>query len=188
MTTTTTRRRKKKRIMRNFKIAELSAVDRPAQEHATMALMKREDPMNTAQDVYDKALSGVPERHRPSYEEARKATAKAGATKAGRQPASFATFEEAVQHLKKLHGLSGTRAMEQAAREHPSLLAKYNEAGEEAVAKAADNARPRGRPKEVQDFDLIVEGIRARDKVSRRVAMERARRENPEAFRAMQEA
>jgi hypothetical protein len=43
------RYRPKRRIMREFNIEELSAVDRPAQEHAKMTIMKRDD--ETSQDI-----------------------------------------------------------------------------------------------------------------------------------------
>ncbi|MGH6736809.1 MAG: hypothetical protein ACRECX_12160 [Methyloceanibacter sp.] len=43
MTTMTIQQNRKRRIMREFKIDELSAVDRPAQAHALMTVMKRDD-------------------------------------------------------------------------------------------------------------------------------------------------
>src|SRR5690606_11718933 len=101
------------------------------------------------------------------------------------EPASFESFEAAVEHLRKIHG-SGTAAMSAARAQFPDLLRKYRQAGDEAAAKAAGAAAPREVAKAVSDWYALVDKIAERDGVSRTVAMSRARKEFPHAFRDFQ--
>ena len=150
-----------RRVLREFSIDELSMVDRPAQGHARMTLMKaatKEQDMNQQKTTDD-------------------------------EPQAFANFEDAVAHLGKLHGFKGTEAMSMAAQRFPDLLKQYNEEGRQQLEKAAqDAAKARAKSKEVTDFEMIVDAVAERDGVSRTVAMERARKEKPERFRAYQNA
>jgi len=100
-------------------------------------------------------------------------------------PPSFATFEAAVNHLRKLHECSHTNAMSMAANHYPDLVRKYNDEGEIAAREAAVKRAPSEAD---QRWDMLVTGIMERDTVSRTVAMERARHEYPEAFVAYQAA
>lgn len=158
MTTTTTKRR---RVMRSFKILELSAVDRPAQAGATVAIMKRADGDDHEQEN-DMEIRKI----------------------GGDEVASFNSLEEAMRHIRKARGVSASDAMSAAAREHPGLLKRYQSEGAERVAKAAEAAKARSTSPEVRDFEFLVAGIAERDGVTRSEAMTRARRENPGAYRA----
>ncbi len=97
---------------------------------------------------------------------------------------SFASFEDACAHLRKAHGMSAVDALSSAARDHPSLLEKYQRAGDEMIAKAAETARPALLSKAEAAFEDRVDKIAKRDKVGRDVAMSRARTEHPEEFEA----
>ena len=66
---------RKRRIMREFSIEELSAVDKPAQAHARMTIMKRDSSEDEKMD-FQKIID---------------------------QPRAFDSFEEAVEHLKTVH-------------------------------------------------------------------------------------
>ena len=148
----------RRRIMREFTIKELSAVDRPAQKPATVAIMKRED------DGQENEMDMT-------------------------KIAAFDSFDEAVAAIAEREGCPQYIAMSKAAATHPDLLTKYQTEGDASIAKAADDlAKRRGRPVAVQRFEMIVDGIATRDGVARHVAMQRARRENPDAFAAFQAA
>ncbi len=150
--------KRKRRIMREFTITELSAVDKPAQAHARMAIMKRADPEENDDMRFEKIID---------------------------RPRAFDSFEDAVEHLKTIHGCSGTEALRKAADAHPRLLEAYQKAG---AVSSRPNFEKAARPLDVQRFNLIVDGIAERDGVSRVEAMRRAAREKPEAFRALQRA
>ena len=100
--------KRKRRIMREFSIEELSAVDKPAQVHARMAIMKRDSSEDEKMD-FQKIID---------------------------QPLAFDRFEDAVEHLKKVNRCSGTEAMRKAADAHPGLLETYQAAG--AVSSRPD--------------------------------------------------
>lgn len=153
----------RRRIMREFMIQELSAVDSPAQQHAVSVLLKRDDRQEQDEMQVQKIQRD--------------------------EPRSFSTFEDACTYLRTVQGMSPLAAMEAAADAHPSLIAKYNAEGE-SIAKAADAeaAAKRRKPRAVEDFELIVAGIAERDGVPKHVALERAREENPGKFKAYQEA
>lgn len=158
MTTEMTQtRRRKPALLRAIKLDELSLVDRPANPHARITLFKRAD---------DKEHDDMQRRET-------------------NEPLAFDSFEAAVAHLRKLHGCTGTQAMQKAARHHPDLLAAYLEEGAQRVAKAERYARRRGSPPEaVQQWDLLVDAIAEEKRVPRRRAMEIARRRHPDKFRA----
>ena len=149
---------RKRRIMREFSIDELSAVDKPAQAHARMAIMKRADPEENDDMQFEKIID---------------------------RPLAFDTFEAAVGHLKTIHRYSGTQALRKARETHPRLFEAYQKAGAFSSRPSFEKA---ARPQDVQRFDLIVDGIAERDEVSRVEAIRRAAREEPEAFRRYQAA
>jgi hypothetical protein len=154
--------KKPKARLRRLKLTELSLVDAPANPEARITLHKRaqdEDAEMRFQKITDTA-----------------------------HPASFDSLEAAMAEIRKVEGCSRLDAMRQAARDHPDLLRKYNAAGMEAVEKLAEDSRSRTKPPAVENFDLLVDAIMERDKVSRSVAMQRARRENPREFEAYQAA
>lgn len=105
------------------------------------------------------------------------------------RPMSFDSFESAMTYLCDAHGLSKLDAMRKVAHTRPDLVRKFNEQGAEIARAAAERDAAKYRKSDAEDdFMMIVDGIAARDKCSRHVAMERARKEHPGAFRAFQEA
>jgi len=150
----------KRKIMREFKLNEISAVDRPAQVHAKMTIMKRADEPQEPDQEPDMNLTKI---------------------------ASFDTFDDAVAAIAKAENCGRSQAMSKAAKCHPDLLATYQTAGVERVAKRIDEARKAGAmPQAARNWEILVGAIADRDKCSRTEAMRRARREDPEAFRAFQ--
>lgn len=147
---------KRKRIMKDFAISEISAVDRPAQAGAVAVFIKRHE--------------------QESKMELRKVTRD--------EPISFPTLEAAMDHLLKSHGMSRSSAMSTAAREHPDLLAKYQREGEDRIAKAADAGKPQPVSKAVMEFDDRVEQIAKGRGLPRHQAMKKARERYPDEFAA----
>ncbi len=137
---------RKRRVMREFRIDELSAVDKPAQAHARMTIMKRADPEENDDMRFERIID---------------------------QPRAFDSFEEACEAIRKAEGCSGTEALRMARDAHPGLLAAYQKAG--AVSSRPDFTKA-ARPLDVQRFNLIVDGIAERDGVSRRARPRHAKR------------
>ena len=150
--------KRKRRIMQEFSIDELSAVDKPAQAHARMTIMKRADPEENDDMRFEKIID---------------------------QPSAFDSFDEAVEHLKTIHGCSGTEALRKAADAHPRLLEAYQKAG--AVSSRPDFTKA-ARPQAVQEWDIAVAGVMERDGVTRTAAMSRVRSERPHLYDALQRA
>jgi pterin-4a-carbinolamine dehydratase len=152
---------KRRRVMRSFRIDELSACDRPAQKHALAVLMKRDSSADEQQEYDDMNFEKIIER-----------------------PRSFATFEDAMQAIRKAEGCTKLAAMSAAANQHPDLLAKYNAEGT-AIAKAAqDAAAPKPISKALLVFQDKVDEIAKRDGIPRYVAMSRARERYADEFEA----
>src|SRR5262245_30598248 len=105
----------RRRVMRRFKLSEISAVDRPAQKGATMTIMKREEdhptrethPMEHEHDFYkiaadlrelDSSLSVT-----ESFSKARRLAPGDFAKMRSQAPAAFDTREEAEAHINKMN-------------------------------------------------------------------------------------
>lgn len=152
-------KQKRRRIMRVFKINELSAVDRPAQGHALAVLIKRVD--TREQQVSHDADT----------------------------PHPFNTLEDAVAYLQSVQGMTKLGALERAGEQHPDLVRKFNSDGEQIAKAAADEAaKARRKPKAAEDFEGIVSSIAKRDGLQRHRALEIARLEHPDQFEAYQAA
>ncbi|WP_156953316.1 hypothetical protein [Afifella pfennigii] len=146
----------KRKIMRDFQIEEISAVDVPAQAHAKMVIMKRADDheepdMNLTKiasfDTFDDAVAAIAKAEScPRH----KAMSKAAA----RHPDLYDSFQ----------------------REGEEQIAKRVDEARKAGAM----------PQAARNWDILVGAIADRDKCSRTEAMRRARREDPEAFAAFQ--
>ncbi len=93
-------------------------------------------------------------------------------------------LEEAANEIREREGCSRAEALEKARLLHPGLYEKYqsNNGSSRPIFKGLE------KKKAVQDFELLVEGIRQGEKVPRHVAMERARRLHPGAYQAYQDA
>jgi hypothetical protein len=151
----------RKNIMREFTITELSAVDRPAQEHARAVIMKR---------------AGEQQEH--DHMHYQKITRD--------EPISFPTLEAAMGHLRDVRGMGGADAMSAAAREHPDLLAKYQHEGDERIGKALERMPSPGAPPAVGEFNALVDRIRRRDMCTGTEALRRAKAEDPRLFEQYQ--
>lgn len=137
----------RRRILRKFQLDEITAVDRPAQEHTRMALVKRDNSQEWDERRFEKVI--------------------------GDEPLSFATFEDAVEQISKLHGGSLAQAMSRAASAYLRLLREYNEEGLERVEKAARGAADRRAPTSAErDWEWLVTGIMGRDGATRAAAMQ----------------
>ena len=156
MTTTNPRRR---RIMKEFSITELGAVDRPAQAPALAVLLKGA----AAEPENQMDLSKI---------------------------AAFETFDAAVAAIAKAErSPSDLRGDVASRRTSPrTCWPSSSDAGDEAIAKAADTAKARPKPQAVSNFETLVAGIMGRDGCSKSEAMARARAEHPDAFAAYQAA
>lgn len=157
---------KRRRIMRDFVIRELGAVDRPAQAPAVAVLMKRADDPRKEQDDMQKQM-----------------------TYARDIPTSFATLDDAINFLMAQQGYTRLNAMTQAANQNPDLVAKYQREGEQVAKAAADEvAKVRAAPPAVAAFEKRVGEVMGRDKVGRLSALEKAQAEFPDEFEAYQSA
>jgi hypothetical protein len=98
------------------------------------------------------------------------------------QPAQ--DFDTAVSAILKRDHCSHTKALERARKEHPEMFDDY-----QADVPEAPSIYKRAKPPEpVVEFQDCVTTIQKRDNTSRTEALRRARRENPAAFDAFQEA
>lgn len=146
----------KRRIMRTFKLQEISAVDNPAQVHAKMVLMKRAD---GEESTMQKITSG--------------------------EPQAFDTFDGAVAAIAKAEGVPHHEAMGKARQAYPELLADYQREGDERIGKAAE-AAPRASiiSKAELAFDEKVEALAKSRGIPHHAAMSSARQRYPEEFAA----
>ena len=149
----------------------------------------------TPQEVFEKTMSRVPAKHRKLSVAEAKAAIEKKMVLVRRcvpfqkivtdRPIAFDSFEDAVEHLKKVNRCSGTEALRKAVDAHPRLFEAYQEAG---MVSSRPKLEKAAKPQAVQEFNLLVAGIAERDGVSRVEAMRRATREEPGAFRRYQAA
>lgn len=97
-----------KRIMEEFRLNEISAVDRPAQVHATAAIIKRRSDDEMIQRVRGKST------HERMEED----------------------FEEVAAEIRRTEKVPHHRAFSLARKRRPDLYAAYQEAGQRKVTKA----------------------------------------------------
>jgi len=156
----------KRRIMHEFSIHEISAVDSPAQKGARVAIMKRDDgkgepfrkvsppPAAVEQEFASRLAKVIPEP----------------------KPEGFSSLESAIEALIK-RGSSRTAAMSEARQRFPELFAKFQGDG-----------RPPSKPpreamqKAVTQFAELVAAIARQDGKGKAAAMSQARKRHPEAF------
>ena len=175
------RPQKARRIMRTFKLREISCVDRPAQEGALALLIKREEPASQQENESD--LAKVIRSWLAGYEK------RSGVRDSNRQEKEEvvmepASFEAAVAKLRD-GGLNATAAMQKVRTNHPALYQRFQNEGVEAVAKANT---PKGPPAAVLKFRGRCEAIQKDRRCSPNEALRRAREAYPEEFAAYQRA
>ena len=94
------------------------------------------------------------------------------------------SFEMAVEQVRKRDECSHTDALRTARLEHPALFEDYQATG----VASAPISKSAHTPEAVRRFEARVNEIASRDRVSRLVALERARSEYPEDFSRYQQA
>lgn len=142
---------------------------------------------NSLHDIEIDEISILSASVRPAVRAARIVVAKSKEIPTMNEPLSFDTLEDAMRHLQSVHGLSKLDAMSAAAREHPTLLRKYNAEG---IAKAEMLARqrPAAASPAVKVWDNLVSEIAAKHGVPRWHAMQIAARQHPDEFADFQAA
>ena len=147
--------------------------------------------MNNLSDVEIDEISILSANVRPAVRAAKIVVTKSTKESFMNEPISFPTLEAAMDHLRKARGMGGADAMSVAAREHPSLLEKYQREGEQIAKAAADQlARDRPLPDAVVAWNRAVdeEVLSFGGKITRSDAMVRIARERPALYAAMQAA
>ena len=112
----------KRRILKEFRIDEISICDSPAQTHAKATLMKRADDRQQEDEMQ---LDKI---------------------------ASFEKFEDAVAALARAGNIPRHVAMQKARRRTRSLSQKYQSEGSDVAKAAADALAPRTLNKAAQDL------------------------------------
>jgi hypothetical protein len=176
------KRSPRKNIMREFSISELSAVDRPAQQHARMTLMKRAAPDNPLLPLLDRPDNPPAKQEQEPMQKI--------LSRNDDPPRSFGSLEDAMKFIASQNpDMAQSDIMGQAARQHPTLLRKYQSEGEEAIAKAVDERLTiMTVPPAVREFHALIDRIKTRDGCDSVTALRRARSENPALFEQYQSA
>jgi hypothetical protein len=154
-------RSKRRRVMRKFRIDEISAVTFPVQEHATADIIKSQEPQEN--DDMDFRKIGDD------------------------RVASFDSLEQAMAHLMDIHKCDKLTAMTQVGEQYPSLVEQYNNVGDMVAKAIAEANAPRRISKADADFEKCVTEIAARDRCSRLDALAKAPREFPDEYLRFQE-
>ena len=133
----------RKRIMRNFKITEISSVDRPAMEPALATLMKRRDdkaaPASFEEAVAmlkadglstTRAMSRARDEHPALFAKYQAAGIDAVKKAAAppQTPDAVAAFNKAVAQVRREQRCSATEAMSIVRRDEPELFKRYQAA------------------------------------------------------------
>lgn len=190
---------RKRNIMRRFRIDEISAVDRPAQEAAKVAILKRDGrPVEESEQRTDSTyFVDSPELHAlaerlekaAAQREAReqeimtmsKATADNDDHVAFRKLADDAERNMRSYIAKRGRNTSRTAAAEQWRRDNPTEFEALNR-----VAPSAPAPVTKRRGEATVGFMKLVDQIVERDHCPRHVAMEIARKADPSAFAKLQ--
>lgn len=109
------------------------------------------------------------------------------------QPRAFASFDDAMSHLRGVRKMSKLAAMEEIAERYPGLVQKYRGPDLEKYVDAGTVSPTAVRrvpttPAAVVRFDEAVKAIMTRDSCNRLIAMERAAIEHPALLAAYQAA
>jgi hypothetical protein len=193
---------KRKRILDKLVLTEISGVDRPCQEGAHVAIMKRKE--TTMDEVQE--LEGAVLDLEARVQELNKKTTQPHA------PIAVNDFETTVTEIRKRDNCSRTDALVKARAENPNGFAAYNSdntpndfdalmAAEIAKGAPASVARQRvglkfpnaaatliAKTSGKHPFESVVDAIQEQAGVTRTVAMSRARRKEPAKFQHYQEA
>ena len=163
------------KIMEEFSIREISAVDKPAQEHALATIMKRAPQANEVSPAksIDELKAGVADL----------ATRFDALLEQKAQKEVVMNFNDAVTEIAKRDACPRHVAMSKARNEYPESFAKYQSEGLEKSRTATkaedDDADIR---KASRDFNDAVRMLMTSG-TSRTQAMQEARRRMPDEFR-----
>jgi hypothetical protein len=187
---------KRRNIMRAFKLTEISAVDRPAQQGARAMIMKRdslEDTMDDMDLIEERAAELRAEGYAPTaaFRKARLDLAKCDCcgddeivTEDNFERLGKAEFDKAVDDLCREYEISRTDAMREIRKSQPWLYWAQNGVTPDRIPE--DTFEKAGQDK--SQFDLKVEGIKASENCSGTEALRRARTRHPDLYRAAQSA
>jgi hypothetical protein len=184
-----------RRVMEEFRITELSSVDRPAQEHAKMAILKRDDPgrdrvlrlehspMSSVEQAHYAKLFGTVRREflLADHAERTRLMKLEDNNNEDSDMRKFTSFAELQTHYQK-SGMSGTLAARTARSARPDLFQKLQDGqhtptDEEQIAKAARDGRSRQNAVQAEvDTLAITKGL------TKTEATRLLRREKPELF------
>jgi hypothetical protein len=186
-----------KRIMREFRIDEISAVDRPAQAAALATIIKRDAkpaaPVEHHTDTYHgdetpalralaKRLDEAAKRREAREQETRTmqtAAAENDDHVAFRKLADDAERSMTSYIAKRGRNVSRTDAAEQWRRDNPDQYEALNKVGPRPSPVVAKRTAALG-------FQKLVDQVVERDHCPRHVAMEVVRKSDPSAFKAYQ--
>jgi hypothetical protein len=191
---------KRRRVMRAFKLGEISAVDNPAQQGAVATIMKRDEephhhtkeaPMPYQETNFAELVREIQKRdgltRTDAMHKARRVNPSAYAKLNDcREPVNFgkpedvygrAVFEMACDEIQKRDDCDRMTAMRTVRIESPEIYAMYNEADEIPVIKAKAAAEA--------EFEREVAGEMARTGCSSLDAMRWVRRKRPDLTKAM---
>lgn len=185
---------KRRRIMREFTIDEISAVDKPAQAAALAAIIKA-DTRPVEKSEYPAVSTAERDAALIRFNQAIdrrldviEARLEASMTTDNDDHAAFQKLaDDAERHMldfiaKRDTGTSRYTAMESWRRHNPTLFNDLQARPTVTAAPVRKNAEPR------RAFEKLASEIAKRDNVGHAVAYERARIENPSAFAKLQSA
>jgi hypothetical protein len=198
----------KKRILEALRISEISGVDRPAQEGARVAIMKRNETQESKMEVEE--LEGAVIDLEARMAHLNKALEAANVKPKSKDVEAKPDFATTVAEIRKRDNCSRTEALVKARKEQPESFAAYSAGPTNAdfdklvEAEIAKGVAPSVAAQRVglrhpeataaaiakQDrhpFLKLVDNIQEQDGCSRAVAMSRARKKSPEKFFSYQE-
>jgi hypothetical protein len=200
----------KRRILEKLKMTEISAVDRPCQEDARVAILKRADEPNERKEINVDTTELVGAVIDLEAKMAHLAKTLAEAKAKDPEAKTSPDFEATVAEIRKRDACTHTEALTKARTENPKGFAAYQAGGTNAdfdalveaeIAKGVSDSVARQRvglkyPNAAaaviakagkHPFEQVVDAIMQQEKCSRAVAMQRARKKEPLKFHSYQE-
>jgi hypothetical protein len=174
--------KRKRRIMREFSIGEISAVDNPAQQGAKMAIVKREDPaeprandpafLQHCDDVWKARRDAVLKDLVAAYHE--------DAAKVSKKEETMTNFSTEVEKARTT-GKSRTEAMAAARKADPKAFENYRR--QNTTTKSDGLPRRLVKTASQEEFESKVRQIAASDNISMDKAVVKARKAHPQLFK-----
>lgn len=207
----------KRRVLEKIKISEISAVDRPCQEGATVRIMKRQEPhMHDAGELTGRLLDLQAKVEHLSKQIAERAVFRTEDDDDYYEEQQMEDLNQLADAIRLREGCTGTQALAKARREHPDAFTDYqqgtasNSGFEQLVTQEMhrgcysreaamqrvlerhgpnpDAAAIKKRESAVVDFmDEVDATMIAKRGISRTDAMREVRRRNPDLYHRYQE-